>query len=370
MKYKPMGRQGNFSASRIGKVSVIMTAQVPVNTVFARLKDVSEWPAMAPLVDQHQRSFTYLRLSVTDVCNFSCNYCLPDGYQCDNKETPLTLPEIHTLVSLMAKKGIKKVRITGGEPSVRKDIAAIIKTIKSIDGIETVAITTNGYKLPQHIKQWVDAGLDAINVSVDSLDPEKFKHITGHDRLDDIMAGLDMAMSLGMTHVKVNAVLLKEYNLEELDTFLNWIKTTPISLRFIELMETGDNQAYFARNHVSGKCIEERLLQNNWQLKPKSKHSGPANEYSHPDYQGSIGLIMPYSKDFCSSCNRLRISSLGKLHLCLFGEQGHDVRSLLSDENHIQLSDQLDVLLGVKESSHFLSEHKTGSTRHLAMLGG
>jgi len=365
-----MGRQGNFSASRIGKVSVIMTAQVPVNTIFARLTDDSQWPAMSPLVDQHQRSFTYLRLSVTDVCNFSCNYCLPDGYQCDNKQTPLTITEIHNLVSLMAKKGIKKVRITGGEPSVRKDIAAIIKTIKSIDGIEKVAITTNGYKLPKHIKQWVDAGLDAINVSVDSLDAKKFKHITGHDRLNEIMTGLNMAMSLGMKHVKVNAVLLKEYNLEEFDGFLNWIKTTPISLRFIELMETGDNQAYFQRNHVSASFIEKKLTAEHWKLKAKSAHSGPANEYTHPDYQGAIGLIMPYSQDFCKSCNRLRISSLGKLHLCLFGEEGHDLRPLLQAASMTQLSDTLDSLLGIKQASHYLNEHKTGSTRHLAMLGG
>ncbi|MGR6873526.1 GTP 3',8-cyclase MoaA [Pseudomonas sp. HK3] len=347
-----------------------MTAQVPVNTIFARLSEPSERPAMTPLIDQHQRSFTYLRLSVTDVCNFSCNYCLPDGYQCDNKETPLTLAEIHTLVSLMAKKGIKKVRITGGEPSVRKDIAAIIKTIKAIDGIEKVAITTNGYKLPQHIKQWVDAGLDAINISIDSLDPAQFQRITGHDRLHEVMTGLNMALALGITHVKVNAVLLKDYNFEEFDNFLNWIKTTPISLRFIELMETGDNAAYFARNHISGSTIENRLRDSGWVLKEKPLYAGPAKEFSHPNYHGSIGLIMPYSTDFCASCNRLRISSLGKLHLCLFGEQGHDVRPLLKTDCENQLSDQLDTLMGTKESSHFLSEHKTGSTRHLAMLGG
>ena len=364
-----MGSMGNLTASRIGKVSVIMTAQVPSN-IFARLSDHSERLTIAPLMDAHQRSFTYLRLSVTDVCNYSCNYCLPDGYQCDNKVAPLSLAEIHTLVSLMAKKGIKKVRITGGEPSIRKDIAAIIKTIKSIDGIEKVAITTNGYKLPQHINQWVDAGLDAINVSIDSLNADNFTSITGHNRLAEVMEGLNMAIALGINQVKVNAVLLKEHNLSEFDDFLAWVKVTPISLRFIELMETGDNQAYFKRNHVSGESIEAQLINNGWQLKSKLQHAGPAKEYAHNNYQGSIGLIMPYSKDFCTSCNRLRISSLGKLHLCLFGEQGHDLRPLLKHESLTALDNQLDNLMGTKKVSHYLSEHKTGSTRHLAMLGG
>ncbi len=365
-----MGSQGNLTASRIGKVSLIMTAQLPIENIFARLTDDSIQSVMAPLQDQHQRSFSYLRLSVTDVCNFSCNYCLPDGYQCSEKKKPLSINEIHTLVSLMAKKGIKKVRITGGEPSVRKDITAIIKTLKAIDGIETVAITTNGYKLPQHIKQWIDAGLDAINVSVDSLNADNFKRITGHDRLEEVMEGLNMAMQHGLTKVKVNAVLLKEHNLKEFDQFLSWIKSTPISLRFIELMETGDNQAYFARNHVSGESIEASLLNSGWTLLEKAQHSGPAKEFTHPDYQGNIGLIMPYSKDFCKSCNRLRISSLGKLHLCLFGEQGHDLRSLLNSDESLMLNEKLDKLMGTKAASHYLSEHKTGSTRYLAMLGG
>lgn len=365
-----MGGKGNLTASRIGKVSVIMTAHVPVNTIFARLKDETQWPAMSALMDRHERSFTYLRLSVTDVCNFSCNYCLPNGYQCDEPKKPLSISEIHTLVSLMAKKGIKKVRITGGEPSVRKDIAAIIRTIKSIDGIEKVAITTNGYKLPKHIKEWIDAGLDAINISIDSLDAEKFKHITGHDRLNEVMQGLEMALAYGMKHVKVNAVLLKEFNLQDFDRFLNWIKTTPISLRFIELMETGDNQEYFNRNHVSATFIEQKLADECWQLKPKSAHSGPAKEYSHPAYKGSIGLIMPYSQDFCKSCNRLRVSSVGKLHLCLFGEEGHDLRPFLLTSSPSELSKQLDGLMGIKKVSHYLDQHKTGSTRHLAMLGG
>jgi cyclic pyranopterin phosphate synthase len=135
-------------------------------------------------------------------------------------------------------------------------------------------------------------------------------------------------------------------------------------------METSDNQEYFKKNHVSGSDIEKKLKRNNWKICQKKAHSGPAVEYSHPDYQGKIGLIMPYSKDFCNTCNRLRISSIGKLYLCLFGDEGHDLRQYLKIDNEVLINEKLDALLGIKKSSHLLHSHNTGSTRHLAMLGG
>ena len=331
------------------------------------------------LHDAHGREFSYLRLSVTDVCNFRCNYCLPDGYECDKSaaEQPLTLSEIEQLVTLFAQKGIRKVRITGGEPSLRKDLPAIIKTVKNIAGIEKVALTTNGYKLSEKIQSYVDAGLDALNVSIDSLDPQVFHTITGHNRLQEVLNGIEKAQTLGLSSVKVNAVLLKSYNLNQFETFLNWIKQQNISLRFIELMETGDNKDYFNANHVSGASIQKRLLDLGWVEKIRGKDAGPAKEYEHPDYAGSLGLIMPYSKDFCKSCNRLRISSLGKLHLCLFGESGYDLRHFLQpdqvtieDHEHAQLDAYLDNILQIKKQGHDLEHHQTGSMRHLAMLGG
>ncbi len=332
------------------------------------------------LQDSHNRQFSYLRLSITDVCNFSCNYCLPDGYQCDSKADaqPLNVHEIKNLVTVFAQKGIKKVRITGGEPSIRKDLAEIIATIKGIPGIEIVALTTNGYKLSENIQSWIDAGLDALNVSIDSLDPSVFQVITGHSRLQETLDGLNKALALGLTKVKVNAVLLKNYNLNEFSRFLDWVKHTPISLRFIELMETGDNREYFHQNHVKGQDIQTRLELSGWIQRIRGKNAGPAKEYEHPDYAGSIGLIMPYSKDFCKSCNRLRISSLGKLHLCLFGEGGEDLRpwlqpginKVLDKDLSRTLSDRVDVALKGKLPEHYLTSHKTGSTRHLSMLGG
>ncbi len=338
---------------------------------------LSLWqPSASPhlvLQDGYDRQFSYLRLSITDVCNFSCNYCLPDGYQCDSdnaKQTPLNIEEIKQLVTVFAEKGITKVRITGGEPSLRKDLADIIRTVKAIPGIQTVALTTNGYKLVENIASWIDAGLDTLNVSIDSLDPSVFNLITGHNRLKEILAGLDKAMELGLKKVKVNAVLLKSYNLVEFERFLDWIKYTPISLRFIELMETSDNREYFHANHVSGQEVQTRLEQSGWLQKNRSNTAGPAKEYGHADYAGSIGLIMPYSKDFCKSCNRLRISSLGKLHLCLFGEGGIDLRPYLVAGQESILSEVVDKGLQSKPEAHYLSANNTGTTRHLAMLGG
>ena len=163
--------------------------------------------------------------------------------------------------------------------------------------------------------------------------------------------------------------MLKSYNLEELDDFLLWIKTNPVSLRFIELMETSDNREYFQANHVKGTDIQQRLEKDGWIEKLRGPHAGPAKEYQHKGYRGSIGLIMPYSKDFCISCNRLRVSSNGKLHLCLFGESGHDLRSVLNQGQHV-LANHLNTLLDQKGAQHDLSNHQTGATRHLAMLGG
>ena len=321
------------------------------------------------LQDKFGRRFHYLRLSITDVCNFSCEYCLPDGYQCDTDRDFLSLIEIKRIASAFAKLGTSKIRITGGEPSLRKDLPEAIRACANTPGIKQVAITTNGYKLPDHIDSWVEAGLTQMNVSIDSLDPRMFASITGHDKLDVILRGIDRAIELGVT-VKVNAVLMRHFNQHELSSFLQWIKTTSITLRFIELMQTGNNQLFFDKNHASGLPIKEQLISEGWQQIIRDKTAGPAQEFSHPDFKGRIGLIMPYSKDFCASCNRLRISALGKLHLCLFSEQGLDIREYITDDDTQRLQEELTTLLGDKKSTHFLHDGYTGATKHLAMLGG
>ena len=322
------------------------------------------------LQDSFGRRFRYLRLSVTDVCNFRCNYCLPDGYQCTTEEQPLSVTEIQQLAQAFARAGTRKIRITGGEPSVRADLPDIIRTLRAVPGIEEVALTTNGYRLGERVHEWKAAGLDRFNLSIDSLDPRQFHAITGHNRLQELLDGLDQARAAGFDDIRINTVLLRQFNAAELDTFLEWIRETPLTLRFIELMRTGDNAAFFNDNHVSGESIQTRLLASGWQPLLRSASAGPAREFAHPGYAGRIGLIMPYSKDFCASCNRLRVSATGKLHLCLFGEQGHDLRDLLKAEHNDALDQRLLDLMPLKKETHFLEQEETGATTHFAMLGG
>ncbi len=322
------------------------------------------------LTDNFGRRFSYLRLSITDVCNFRCNYCLPDGYECDQPRDFLSLAEITRLSKAFAQLGTEKIRITGGEPALRKDLPEIINICKSTAGIKKVALTSNGFKLPEHLPQWLDAGIDAINISIDSLDPRQFHAITGHDKLQTILKGIDMALADGSTQLKVNTVLMREYSGKDIQSYLDWIKDTPITLRFIELMQTGDNQEFFDAQHVQGSRIKQNLILDGWLPVIQNKSAGPAQEFYHPDYQGKIGLIMPYSKDFCHSCNRLRVSSSGKLHLCLFGDEGLSLREQLQQDDLVPLQERIVSLLGDKKATHFLHEKLTGATKHLAMLGG
>ncbi len=324
------------------------------------------------LTDSYARRFTYLRLSVTEACNFRCNYCLPEGTDCSTarRTSELSLEEIERLVSAFAQLGIRKVRLTGGEPSLRRDLADIIACCKNTPGIDTVALTTNGYRLERDLPSWQAAGLDALNVSVDSLDATNFALITGHDKLRSVLAGLELAERLGIRQIKVNCVLMRDYNANEIGNFLNFVRERPVTLRLIELMQTGDNTEFFRRNHVRGTLIAEQLRAQGWQSQARAPHAGPAQEYRHPDYLGGIGLITPYGKDFCASCNRLRVASDGKLFLCLFADQHQDLRPLLREENPAALQNFIHLVLDNKAESHFLQREQTGATRHLAMIGG
>jgi cyclic pyranopterin phosphate synthase len=282
----------------------------------------------------------------------------------------MTLDEISTLVKAFASLGTTKIRITGGEPSLRKDLIDIISICKNTTGIEKVAMTTNAFRLKKDVKRYADAGLDALNVSADSLDPRMFAAITGKHKLEDILAGVDDAIEAGIKHIKFNSVILKQFNFGGFEQFLDYLKTHAVTWRFIELMQTGDNAQFFADNHVQGEKIKQDLLAKGWQRIVREKHAGPAQEFSHPEYLGNLGLIMPYSKDFCSSCNRLRVSSSGKLHLCLFSEVGLNIRETLTAGDVDATCDSLRAHLSLKTASHELQKGFTGATKQLAMLGG
>ncbi|WP_076414036.1 GTP 3',8-cyclase MoaA [Shewanella sp. UCD-KL12] len=326
---------------------------------------------MSQLQDKFGRRFHYLRMSVTDVCNFKCTYCLPDGYRPNGRSQFLALSEIENLVGAFSEVGTQKIRITGGEPSLRRDFTDIIRAVADNDKIKTIATTTNGYRLEKHAKEWYDAGLRRINVSVDSLDPRMFYQITGENKFDEVMRGIDAALEAGFERVKINAVLLKGLNDKDLPRFLHWIKHTPIDLRFIELMETGLGHDYFKAHHLAGADIRSQLVADGWSLDVAAADDGPAQNFSRDDHKGRIGLIMPYDKHFCASCNRLRVSANGKLHLCLFTENGVDLRDLLQHENQrSELVERLHGQLAAKKETHFLHDGITGVTQHLASIGG
>lgn len=327
---------------------------------------------MGLLVDRFGRTFPYLRLSVIEACNFRCGYCLPDGYAAAaGRARALEPDEIARLLRAFAAAGMRKLRLTGGEPSLRRDLADLIRIAATTPGIDTVAMTTNGALLERRFAQWRDAGLTALNVSVDSLDRARFAAITGHDRLDSILAGIEQAIAAKLPSVKLNAVLLRGVNDDELPAWLDYIRERPVGIRFIELMQTGDNLDYFRRHHVRADALEARLRDAGWILHRRAPDAGPAREYAHPDYAGRIGIIAPYSKDFCAGCNRLRVTAAGDLRLCLFGDTGIPLRLLLQrDDQHDELLATLTAQLGLKTAAHALEAGRTGLTPHLASIGG
>jgi cyclic pyranopterin phosphate synthase len=330
---------------------------------------------MQTLKDSFGRTFPYIRLSITDVCNFKCGYCLPNGYQIDKSDNRkfLHLDEIRRLAKALSELGVNKIRLTGGEPTVRKDFFDIVKIIKENSGIKKTVITTNGYHLDKIAHKIKESGLDGINISIDSLNRDIFKRVTSHDRLDEILRGIKVLQSLNFKNIKINAVLLKGINDSE-DDFNQWsnfIQENKIDFRYIELMQTGDNLDYFKKYHVAATKFTDYLNKNNWIIQTFGRDAGPAKNYLNPKFKGKFGIIAPYSKDFCKTCNRLRITAKGDLRLCLFGNTGINIRHLMQTDNQIEeLKDLILKQLNFKKESHYLELGETGLMKNLSTTGG
>ena len=327
------------------------------------------------LKDSFGRTFPYIRMSITDVCNFKCGYCLPNGYQVDKSDNRkfLHLDEIRRLAKCFSELGVNKIRITGGEPTIRKDYLEIIKIIKKNSGIKKTVITTNGYKLNKIAKNLKDSGLDGINISIDSLNSKTFKQITGHDRLHEILEGIQELQKLNFKNIKINAVLMKGINDSEKDfkEWSNFIKNNEIDFRYIELMQTGDNLDYFKKYHISANKFVDFLNNDNWIIQTFGKDAGPSKNFIKAEYKGKFGVIAPYSKDFCKSCNRLRITAKGDLRLCLFGNTGINIRHLMQKDDQIEeLKDLILKQLNYKKESHYLEIGETGLNKNLSTIGG
>lgn len=325
------------------------------------------------LVDNFHRQLSYLRLSITDFCNFRCDYCLPNGYTANAGKRPdneLSVFEIDILIQAFAKLGTTKVRLTGGEPSIRQDLPRIIELAKQTQGIQTVAVSSNGYRLAKHLSAWQTAGLNQLNISIDSFDPTIFKQITGFDILPTLLQDIDTLLATTDIKLKLNGILMADTAFDNLQSVLSFVKNRPVTYRFIEFMQTSDNKALFFAQHSSGQRIKDFLLQNGWQSQRRASDAGPAIEYRHADYVGGIGLIEPYAPQFCDSCNRLRVSSQGKVHLCLFDNGSYDVRGFLANGDVDGLVHALQSLMPIKPEHHLLKQNDSGIMANLSMIGG
>lgn len=275
------------------------------------------------------------------------------------------------LLAAFSDVGLEKVRLTGGEPTLRHDFDAIAECLSEFANLHTKAFTTNGYQLEKKAHHWKQLGLTHLNVSIDSLCPDAFHRMTGHDKLPSLLRGVDRALEAGFKAVKINTVLIKGTPHQGIDHFIEWAHDKPIQIRFIELMQTGDNLEYFKQNHVSADTLRHTLQNNGWLSKERALSDGPAEHYHHPHYACSFGIIAPYSKDFCQGCNRLRVTATGDLRLCLFGASGTPLKHLLqSDADKAHLIRVLHEQIGYKTASHALHAGQTGLTPHLASIGG
>ena len=281
------------------------------------------------MIDKYGREITYLRVSVTDKCNLRCRYCMPEEGVCKRSHSEmLTEDELIMAVEAAASLGIRKVRITGGEPLVKKNIVSICRRTAAIAGIEEVCLTTNGIMLPQLGKELKVAGVKRINLSLDTLDPNKYSYITRIGKLEAFKAGLDAAFEAGFEKIKVNAVLIGGFNDNEIEALANLTRQYPLDMRFIELMPILDSDEFGQAAYVPYSRVLEKLPE----AVPVAPDGGVAKLYRLPGAQGNIGLISPINAHFCGQCNRMRLTADGKLKPCLHAEDEYSIKGLDFEE--------------------------------------
>lgn len=277
------------------------------------------------MIDRLGRDITYLRISVTDKCNLRCRYCMPEEGVCKkNHEDMLTEDEIIQAVEAAAALGIRKIRITGGEPLVKKNIVSICRRTAAVEGINEVCLTTNGILLPQLAKDLKAAGVKRINLSLDTLDPEKYTYITRIGKLENSQAGLEAAFEAGFEKIKVNAVLIGGFNEDEIIPLANLTKEYPLDMRFIELMPILNSDEFGETAYVPYSRVLEKLPE----AVPVEPDGGVAKIYRLPNAKGNIGLISPINAHFCGECNRLRLTQDGKLKPCLHAADEYSIKGL------------------------------------------
>lgn len=288
------------------------------------------------MLDKLNRKIDYLRISVIDRCNLRCVYCMPEeGIESIPHDEILTYDEILKICEIVSELGIRKIKITGGEPLVRKDIVNLIRDIKNIDKIDQVTLTTNGILLHEMLDDLYDAGIDAINISLDTLNKDNFKKITRRDGLEKVLMSIDKAYDLGI-RVKINCLAIRDFNLREIVEIASFAKDREIDVRFIELMPIGFGKKYTQIDNDEILSILESRF-GTFEIVTEKRGNGPAKYYKNQNMKGCIGFISAISHEFCESCNRIRLTSSGFLKLCLHYNKGIDlkgpIRNGISDED-------------------------------------
>lgn len=279
--------------------------------------------------DNYNRDINYMRVSVTELCNLRCRYCMPEeGITKKNHLEMMTAEETIMAVKAAARLGIRKIRITGGEPLVKRGIVKLCGAISDIPGIEEVCMTTNGILLPGMAKDLRAAGVSRLNISLDTLNPEKFKYITRIGNLNDVLEGLQAAEEAGFPNLKINNVLMGGFNDDEVADFVNLTKQQPVEVRFIELMPIGGGIGFDRAQFVSCDTVLEKVPE----LESMGREEGVARLYKLPGAVGRIGLIRPVSCEFCEGCNKIRLTADGKLKPCLHSDQEISLKGLDTDQ--------------------------------------
>ncbi|MBI5249259.1 MAG: GTP 3',8-cyclase MoaA [Desulfomonile tiedjei] len=284
------------------------------------------------LLDSYNRSIQYLRVSITDLCNLRCIYCRPpEGLQLISHDEILRYEEILTIIEIFRDLGVRKIRITGGEPLVRRGVLEFLSQLVAMDGIEDVGLTTNGVLLAPMARDLKAAGLNRVNVSLDSMRRETFKDVTGSDKLDQVLEGIKAALAVGFNPVKVNVVLLEGVNEQDVAEFARLTINQPLYVRFIERMPFGSDPAPRSPESFSAHRVLEIIKNEVGQLKSVDREplDGPATMFSLEGATGRIGIIDPVTGHFCGTCNRMRLTARGTLRPCLLGPQEIDVKSVL-----------------------------------------
>ena len=317
------------------------------------------------MIDRLGRDITYLRISVTDKCNLRCRYCMPEEGVCKkNHADMLTEDEFITAVEVAASLGITKIRITGGEPLVRKNIVSICRRAAAVEGIKEVCLTTNGILLPELAVPLREAGVKRINLSLDTLDPEKYAYITRIGKLENFKAGLDAAFAAGFEKIKVNAVLIGGFNDDEIVQLAELTKQYPLDMRFIEMMPMYDSGDFSEKAFVPYARVLEALPE----AAPVTHDGGVAKLYRLPGAKGNIGLISPLNAHFCGTCNRLRLTADGKLKPCLHSGDEYSLKGL--DYNGMKA--MLEEVIWNKPVWHgdLDAVHRSQAGRNMNQIGG